>query len=236
MGRWLAAGLDGDEAALEALGVVHEVRHDALSVDLQGASDVDVLVFHHRVVVPDDPELPGLDDLARIGVSFHLHPGLEHMRWFGLGPWETEPDRRAGATAGVWEDTVTGRFTPYLMPQDNGLICGARWLQLRPGPRSDRGVTIMALDPGELYMSASHHTAGDLFAALDLTELRPIPETVVHVDVAHRGVGTLSCGPDTLPQYRVRAGEHRWSWAIAPAVADPSTLRRAIMGTPTRRT
>jgi beta-galactosidase len=170
-------------------------------------------------------------------VSFRLPAGLEHMRWFGLGPWETEPDRCAGATAEVWEQSVAERFTPYLMPQDNGLICGARWLQLRPGRRSKDGVTILSLDPAELYMSASHHAAADLFAALDLTELHPIPETVVHVDVAHRGVGTLSCGPDTLPQYRVRAGEHRWTWAIAPAVADPSGLRRAIMGrTSARRT
>ncbi|MBV9953062.1 MAG: DUF4981 domain-containing protein [Acidimicrobiia bacterium] len=230
MGRWLAAGLDGDEAALAAIGVRHDVQRDALSVEQSEGRAVPVVVFHHRVVIPDDPDLPGLDDLPRVGVSFRLPAGLEHMRWFGLGPWETEPDRCAGATAEVWEDTVTDRFTRYLMPQDNGLVCGARWLQLRPGARSKDGVTIMALDPAELFMSASHHTAADLFAALDLTELRPLPETVVHVDVAHRGVGTLSCGPDTLPQYRVRAGEHRWSWAIAPAVAEPSALRRAIMG------
>jgi beta-galactosidase len=235
MGRWLAAGVDGDEHALEAIGVRHEVRQEALAVEVGDGREIDVVVFHHVVVVPNDPDLPGLDDLARVGVSFRLPAGLDHMRWFGLGPWETEPDRLSGATAGAWEDTVTDRFSPYLMPQDNGLICGARWLQLRSGPRSNSGVTIMALDPGELYMSASHHTAADLFAALDLTQLRPIPETLVHVDVAHRGVGTLSCGPDTLPQYRVRAGEHRWSWAIAPAVADPNTLRRAIMGTTSRR-
>ena len=32
------------------------------------------------------------------------------------------------------------------------------------------------------------------------------PETVVHLDAAHRGLGTASCGPDTLPEYLVGPG------------------------------
>jgi beta-galactosidase len=228
MGRWLAAGVDRDEGALTELGIQHDVSHRALLVDGADGDQLPVVVFDHRVVVPDDPDLPALDDLPRIGVSFVLPAGLEHLRWYGRGPWETEPDRCAGATVEVWEDTVGDRFTPYLMPQDNGLVCGARWVQLRPQQRSKRGLTIVALDPGELFVSAAHHHDADLFAAVDLTELRPVAETVVHVDVAHRGVGTLSCGPDTLPRFRVRAGEHRWTWAVAPAVADPSGLRRRL--------
>jgi beta-galactosidase len=38
------------------------------------------------------------------------------------------------------------------------------------------------------------------------------PTTEVHLDVAVRGVGTASCGPDTLPPYRVGPGRHRWRW------------------------
>jgi beta-galactosidase len=35
---------------------------------------------------------------------------------------------------------------------------------------------------------------------------------VVHIDAAHRGLGTASCGPDTLPAHRIRPGPHRWAW------------------------
>ncbi len=52
--------------------------------------------------------------------------------------------------------------------------------------------------------------------ALHTTDLPTRPETFVHVDAAHRGLGTASCGPDTLTRYLVRPGRHRWRWTLAP--------------------
>jgi beta-galactosidase len=46
-------------------------------------------------------------------------------------------------------------------------------------------------------------------------ELAPRAETVVHLDVAHRGLGTASCGPDTLPEYLVGPGTYEWSWSLS---------------------
>jgi beta-galactosidase len=37
---------------------------------------------------------------------------------------------------------------------------------------------------------------------------------VVDFDVAHRGLGTASCGPDTLPRYLVGPGTYEWSWSL----------------------
>jgi beta-galactosidase len=33
--------------------------------------------------------------------------------------------------------------------------------------------------------------------------------------VAHRGVGTASCGPDVLPQYRLSAGRYRFAYRLS---------------------
>ncbi len=65
-------------------------------------------------------------------------------------------------------------------------------------------------------MSATHFRAEDLAAAKHDVELKPRPETVIHLDAAHRGLGTASCGPDTLPEYLVGPGTYEWSWTIAP--------------------
>jgi beta-galactosidase len=65
-------------------------------------------------------------------------------------------------------------------------------------------------------VSATHFRAADLEAATHQEELTPRAETIVHIDAAHRGVGTASCGPDTLEQYLVRAGTYRWQWSIQP--------------------
>ena len=57
-------------------------------------------------------------------------------------------------------------------------------------------------------------------------ELQPRPEIFVHVDLAHRGLGTLSCGPDTLPGYRIGPGRYRFTWTLRP-FHDVTDLRRA---------
>ena len=62
----------------------------------------------------------------------------------------------------------------------------------------------------------SGFTAHDLAAASHDVELVPRREITVHVDAAHRGLGTASCGPDTLPQYLVGPGTYRWRWSIIP--------------------
>jgi beta-galactosidase len=65
-------------------------------------------------------------------------------------------------------------------------------------------------------MSATHFRAEDLATVRHDVELKPRPETIIYLDAAHRGLGTASCGPDTLPQYRLGPGVYEWTWQIAP--------------------
>jgi beta-galactosidase len=85
-----------------------------------------------------------------------------------------------------------------------------RWLRL--ADPAGRGVRIELDRPRQV--SATHFRAADLDAATHHEELVARPETIVHLDAAHRGLGTASCGPDTLPNYLVRPGTYRWSWTI----------------------
>ena len=116
------------------------------------------------------------------------------------------------------------------MPQEFGLRTGVRWAAITAPSRS-AGLLVVALDPAALAWSATHHTADDLYAARDTTELRRRDELVVHLDVAHRGLGTASCGPDTLPEYLVRGGRWRWRWALRPFTVgadDPGAIARSL--------
>ena len=45
-------------------------------------------------------------------------------------------------------------------------------------------------------------------------EARPSDRTVVHLDIAHRGVGTGLLGPDTRPPYRLAGNSYAWSWRL----------------------
>jgi beta-galactosidase len=156
----------------------------------------------------------GIADLPRVGVSLTLTPGREKLDWFGRGPWENYGARKASAMVGLYRDTVTDQYVPYIMPQEHGHKTDIRWLALTDV--RGRGVRV-AGDP-TLEFSASHFTAGDLYTARHTSDLRPRPEVILNLDAAQRGLGTGSCGPDTLPQYCLLASEYRFAYRLVVLV------------------
>jgi beta-galactosidase len=192
LSAWLALGLherDPEELC--------EYHHDV-------TDRPDGAWHHHEVVVPHA-------DLPRVGVTFTLPGRFSRVRWFGRGPHENYPDRKASAMWGVWEDEPDA--LPYLVPQEFGLRCDCWWVEF-VDPR--RGETVRIDVSGKpLHMSATHHTADDLYTGEGQHALRPRRELVVHLDVAHRGLGTASCGPDVLPQYRLGAGTYYLDYRVS---------------------
>jgi beta-galactosidase len=165
------------------------------------------LSYRHRVVVPE-----ALADLPRIGVRFGLPGRFDELRWYGRGPHENYPDRLAGAMLGTWAGSPDE--PPYLVPQEFGLRCDTRWLECIDS-KSGEIVRIDVLLPVALHVSATNYRAEDLFIAANQADLHPRDELVVHLDVAHRGLGTASCGPDVLPQYRLRAGAYAFAYRLS---------------------
>jgi beta-galactosidase len=71
-------------------------------------------------------------------------------------------------------------------------------------------------------MSALPYTTDDLYRAKDQTELHKRKYLTMNIDVAHRGLGTGSCGPDVLPQYRVSAGTYKFAYVVSRQVRSTS--------------
>jgi beta-galactosidase len=193
LSHWHEAGLDR-RSADELVDHTMIRRADAMSV-----------TYHHRVAVPD-----ALADLARVGVRFALPGRFSQLRWFGRGPHENYPDRQSSAMSGIWEGGCDQ--PPYLVPQEFGLRTDTRWLECID-PAGHR-VRIDVLVPQRLHVSATHFTAEDLCTAANVADLVARDELIVHLDVAHRGLGTASCGPDVLPQYRLAAGEYTFAYRL----------------------
>jgi len=214
LGRWREWGLHMLERTLTKVTVKEgvmtvraaygEITHKTVYTLTGGALRVD-----------EDVRIPkSIGDLPRIGVEFALAPDLEQLTWFGRGPHESYPDRQRGAAVGRFTSTVTDQYVPYVMPQEHGLHVDTRRFALHDGAV---GVEIAGTEP--FAFSASHYSAEDLTVATHDVDLAPRPEVIVHLDHRHRGLGTLSCGPDTLPEYRIGPGRYRWSWALQPFVA-----------------
>jgi len=256
---WLAAGYDRLEL-VDTQTRVTGVRRDsgrAATIAIKQrwlAPGAKKYVVHtHRYHVSADGELlvenefaidKALPELPRVGVSLVLPPALEHLQWFGRGPWENYSDRKRSALLGVWETTVTADYVPYILPQEYGNKTDVRWLRLHDGktrageifgatgktkrvsaPSTKAGAASLADDLGGLLVSraegaapfeasASHFTPADLFAARHTVDLTPRPEVYLHIDVAQRGLGTASCGPDTLSQYRLQPGKYALAFSL----------------------
>jgi beta-galactosidase len=150
-----------------------------------------------------------LEDLARVGINFEIDGALSNYTYFGTGENETYPDRKIGRI-GKWSSKVSDQYTPYIRPQENGGHAGVRWFALTDN--SGHGVRIDLDKPRQV--SATPFRATQLADATHDVELVPSGNTIVHIDAAHRGVGTASCGPDTLPQYLVSGGTYSFSWTV----------------------
>jgi beta-galactosidase len=150
-----------------------------------------------------DPSLP---ELPKVGLACALVPGLERVRWYGRGPQECYSDRKTGAAVGLYEAGVDELQVPYVLPQENGNRTEVRWLELA-APGAGKGLRVES--PGLFDFTASHHGPEQLWKAAHTCDLVREPAVHLSIDVAQRGLGTATCGPDTLERYRLRPGAYR---------------------------
>jgi beta-galactosidase len=226
LGRWRAMGLDRQSWDIRGVGkprrlrggVVIDVEAVLTGTTTDGKTHTladhrlryrflpeGLLVLDNTLVLAD-----GVEDVPRIGLALQLPPGFEQVEWLGRGPHECYRDRSASAPVGRYQSTVTDIYVPYILPQEHGGRCDVRWVAL-----SDGRTGLAAAGAREFEFTASHFTRDDLFAARHTPDLSPRPETMLYLDHLQRGLGTRSCGPDTLPQYRIKNGKYRFSFVLA---------------------
>ena len=149
------------------------------------------------------------DDLARVGTLFELDGSLNELVYFGTGAHETYPDRKIGRI-GRYVSTVAAQYIPYVRPQENGGHTAVRWFELVNA--QGNGLRFVMGKPAQV--SVTPNRDADLADSTHDVEVIPCGNTVVHIDTAHRGVGTASCGPDTLDKYLIKTGVHTWEWTV----------------------
>lgn len=149
--------------------------------------------------------------LPRLGVRFGLPAAYGGARWFGGGPGEAYPDTRAASVLGRWEMPVDTMQTPYVRPQENGARAGVRWAELTDGG----GAGLRAEGAAPFWFTARRWTNEQLDAAEHLPDLAAGETVWVNLDHAVQGIGSQSCGPGVLPQYRLDAAAAEFSFVFS---------------------
>ncbi len=223
LNKWRAQGLD--KLALKAVSAKARRNTDGsitlLFEHLGACVASDKAVRHqHGYTISSDGRIQAdniftinkaIPDLPRLGVVLTLKPGFQKLKWFGRGPFENYSDRKRAALVDLYESTVTEQYVPYIMPQEHGNHTDVRWLSLT---RKSQGLLVEAAGPMEF--SVSHYTAQDIDSAYHTYDLNPRAEVILNLDYRQCGLGTGSCGPGPLEQYRIKPGRYSWSYTLQP--------------------
>jgi beta-galactosidase len=227
LGRWQKLGLIDRPLQHQPAAFSHKINKDgSVTVTLahaaSGRENWKDCTHKHRYTLHADGRLEvsndivfgssDLTDLPRAGVRLDLVVGYEHLAYFGRGPIENYADRKTGSLIARYETTVSAEYVDYVMPQEHGHHTDVRWIELSAVQRKSPALRITATP---LFgFNVSHYTAEDLYAAKHTTDLVPRAETIVYLDAAHRGLGTQSCGPDTLPRHQVSARRYTFTYTL----------------------
>jgi len=152
-----------------------------------------------------------LPDLARIGVHLTLPPEFNHTSWYGRGPHECYSDRKESARIGLYKSSVDNLHEPYIMPQENGNRTDILWIEI-----FNNDGTGLRAEANPLEFSASYYTAKDLHEAKHTHELKKRDYITLNLDHRMMGLGSASCGPDTLPKYRIKAEPTEFTILFTP--------------------
>ena len=139
--------------------------------------------------------------LPRLGLKMSLANSFDSCTWFGRGQGESYKDKNDGNKIGRYTSSIDGLFTNYEYPQENGNRMDTRWVKLQS---KTTGVLEAAME-SPFSFSAGHYSLRTLDEAKHPYELQREEEVFLNLDYDHHGIGSGSCGPPPLPQYRLEA-------------------------------
>ena len=172
-------------------------------IDAAGKIDADI-------EVTKDDEFP---DLPRFGVRMFLDKKLSAARYFGMGPQESYCDKHQAASHGLYRADVGDLHEDYIRPQENGSHYDCEYVELN---NSRYGIVVSA--ENAFSFNASYYTQEELEKKMHNYELIESDSVVFCVDYALNGIGSNSCGPVVLDQYRFDDVLFRFQFTLIPYI------------------
>ena len=162
------------------------------------------------IAVTKDDEFP---DLPRFGVRMFLDKKLSAARYFGMGPQESYCDKHQAASHGLYQANVDDLHEDYIRPQENGSHYDCEYVEL-----NNSRYGIVASAEKAFSFNASYYTQEELEKKTHNYELIESDSVVFCVDYALNGIGSNSCGPVVLEQYRFDDVLFRFQFTLIPYI------------------
>ncbi|XP_062208106.1 uncharacterized protein LOC133909612 isoform X2 [Phragmites australis] len=163
-----------------------------------------------------------LPPLPRVGIVFNAEESLSHVTWYGRGPFECYPDRKAAAHVSVYESSVEDLHVPYIAPGECGGRADVRWMALRNADGFGLYASVHS-DTAPMQMSASYYGTAELDRGTHNHKLVKGDGIEVHLDHKHMGLGgDDSWSPCVHEQYLLPPTRHAFSMRLCPVLPSSS--------------
>ena len=137
-----------------------------------------------------------IENLPRVGLEFAVDKGLGNFAYVGFGPYESYCDKKAASEYGYYESTSDNNYEKnYARPQESGSHAESKYLKV--------GDLFAMTAEKPFSFSVNPYTTGQLIDTPHHFELPKNDFVNVCVDLAMRGVGTASCGPELQRKYEI---------------------------------
>ncbi len=177
--------------AINAIQIEHILDVEAIwTISQDGELDL-------KVNAVRDTRMPYL---PRFGLRLFLPKAFDQVEYFGYGPYESYLDKHRASYLGLFDQSVSEMLEDYIFPQENSSHCGCRYLRVNNASTSS---SLLVTAEQDFSFNVSEYTQEELTKKPHNYELEKSPYTVVCVDYKQSGIGSNSCGPELLPQYRL---------------------------------
>lgn len=144
--------------------------------------------------------------LPRLGFEFKVPYDKAKFKYFGMGPFENYCDMHHGSMVSWFESDADSEYVNYIMPQEHGNHIKTKVLEI------NGGLCFEAED--EMEINVSRYSAKTLMDAMHQDELKKDESVTVRVDYKNSGMGSASCGPELLEEYRLSEKDISFSFYI----------------------
>ncbi len=149
-----------------------------------------------------------LGHLPRVGMEFIIPEGFEDVTYLGHGPHENYRDRLSSTQYGVHATTVADTHFAFNPPSECGGHEGCKFVSFAGGVRVSSAMPF--------HFDVHHSRVGDYRAAKHEQELARRPESYLHIDLAHAGIGSdMGWSTMFVEDAKVAAGHYEGTFTIA---------------------
>lgn len=178
-----------------------------------------VIVEQQLKVNPQAKQKPML---PRFGMTLVMPQAYDRIHYYGRGPIENYSDRHTSTFLGIYDQSVSEQYSPYIRPQECGNKTDVRWWSVYSSA-SHEGLTFTAPEP--LEMTSIPYLTADLDGGpikeahqIHAGDLTPRPFTVVHIAQRQMGLGCVdSWGAIPFSEYLIPYADHAFSFIITPS-------------------